>query len=210
MKLFVDFDNTIFDTHHKFLDAFFGVFENYGVSREIFEETLPHFSKTALQSGKCYSPERHIKIINKHTGKNISEDIFLQEMSEFLEKLENFVFEDFYEFVNQYNKGDLIILSYGEEKFQTQKIIGSGVEQFFTDTIITQGDKAIEIEKYMQNFSEESAVLIDDKLGYFESVKKLSIDTKTVHIVRGDNKCESGAFCDYHAKDLRNISALFQ
>jgi len=208
MKIFVDFDNTIFDTRHKFLDAFFGVFENYGVSREIFEETLPHFSKTTLQSGKCYSPERHIKIIKKNTGRDINEKVFLQEISEFLEKLEKFVFEDFYAFVNQYNKEDLIILSYGEQKFQQQKIVGSGVEQFFIDTIITQDDKAVDIEKYMQDFLDESAILIDDKAEYFENMKKLSIDTKTIHIIRDDKKCENDNWCDMCVGNLRDVSGI--
>jgi len=149
MKIFVDFDNTIFDTRHQFLDDFFDIFYKYGVSREVFEETLPHFSKTALQTGRCYSPLEHIKTIKKTMGQNIGEKSFLQEMAIFLEDLEEYVFEDFYAFVNQYDKEDLILLSYGENEFQKQKINGSGVSQFFEDIIITQGDKAKEIEKYM-------------------------------------------------------------
>lgn len=208
MKIFVDFDNTIFDTRHQFLDDFFEVFEKYGVSREVFEETLPHFSKTALQKGKCYSPREHIKTIKKTTGQNINEKSFLQEMTIFLEDLEKYVFEDFYAFVNQYDKEDLIILLYGDYDFQKQKIIGSGVEQFFVDTIITQGNKAKEIKKYMQNFPNADAILIDDKSEYFESVKKILFDTKTVHVVKDDNKCENHNNCDFDVSDLRVISDI--
>ncbi len=211
MKIFVDFDNTIFDTHHIFLEKFYDVFYQYGVSRSVFDDTLPHFSKTALQTGKCYSPREHIKMIKKTTGKTIDEKVFLQEMAIFLEDLEECIFEDFYAFVNQYNKEDLIILSYGNEEFQNQKIDGSGIEQFFANVIITQGDKAKEIKKYMQNFPSEVAVLIDDKLGYFVSVKELSIDTKTVHILRGDNICDNNdAFCDTHINNLNEIDDIIK
>ncbi|MEA3323146.1 MAG: hypothetical protein U9Q12_02895 [Patescibacteria group bacterium] len=131
-------------------------------------------------------------------------------MAIFLEDLEEYVFEDFYAFVNQYDKEDLIILSYGDHDFQKQKIIGSGVEQFFVDTIITQGDKAEEIKQYMQNFPNEDTILIDDKLGYFVSVKELSMNTKTIHILRGDNVCDNGTFCDTHTNNLSKISDIIK
>lgn len=202
MKIFVDFDNTIFDTRHQFLEEFFGVFEKYGVSQNVFDNTLPHFSKTALQTGECYSPQEHIKIIKKITGKNIDEKVFLREMAMFLEDLEECIFADFYAFAHHYEKKDLIILSYGNHDFQKQKIDGSGVRQFFADIIITQGDKAKEIKKYMYNFPSEEAVLIDDKLGYFVSIKELSVNTKTIHILRGDNVCDDDEFCDMHVSEL--------
>ncbi len=137
MKIFVDFDNTVFDTRYQFLDDFFGVFYKYGVSREVLDSTLPYFSKTSLQTGECYSPESHIREIKKLTEQNIDEKQFSQEMEIFLEDLEKYVFEDFYEFANDFNKKDLIILSYGEDNFQSQKINGSGIKQFFEDIIIT-------------------------------------------------------------------------
>jgi FMN phosphatase YigB (HAD superfamily) len=204
MKIFVDFDNTIFDTKHKFLDRFFDVFYYYGVSREDFDNTLPHFSKTSLQTGECYSPKKHIKKIKKITGKNIDEKVFLQEMSEFLEDLEKYVFEDFYQFVNGFDKKDLIILSYGDYEFQKQKINGSGVVQFFEDVIITQGDKTKEIEKYMQDFPNEKIVLVDDKLGYFENAKKSKLNIQTIHVVRGSDKCVQ-TVCDMHITTLDKI-----
>ncbi len=209
MKIFVDFDNTIFDTRHQFLDDFFGVFYRYGVSREIFDSTLPYFSKTSLQIGECYSPESHIKEIKRVTKQNINEKQFLQEMEIFLEDLEKYVFEDFYEFANNFNKKDLIILSYGEDNFQLQKINGSGVKQFFEDAIITQGDKTKEIEKYMQKCcGRDSAyvpVLIDDKLGYFESAKSSQLNIKTIHNLRGEEICDDRKNCDKHIKTLREI-----
>ncbi len=209
MKIFVDFDNTIFDTRHQFLDDFFGVFDKYGVSREIFDSTLSYFSKTSLQTGECYSPESHIREINKVTKQNIDERQFLQEMEIFLEDLEKYVFEDFYEFANNFDKKNLIILSYGDSDFQSQKISGSGVKQFFEDAIITQGDKTKEIEKYMQKYcGRDSAcvpVIIDDKFGYFESAKNSQLNIKTIHNVRGGELCDDSKNCDKHVKTLREI-----
>ena len=210
MKIFVDFDNTIFDTRHQFLNDFFGVFDKYGVSREVFYSTLSYFSKTSLQTGECYSPESHIREIKKLTEQNINEKQFLQEMEIFLEDLEKYVFdEDFYEFANNFDKKDLIILSYGEDNFQSQKINGSGVKQFFEDVIITQGDKTKEIEKYIQKCcgrdSVQVPVLIDDKLGYFESVKHSQLNIKTIHNVRGGEFCNDEKNCDMHVKTLREI-----
>lgn len=208
MKIFVDFDNTIFDTRHDFLDKFFDVFYNYGIDREVFQRTLKEFSKVAGENKECYSPKNHIKEAKKVTGKNIDEEVFLREMVEFLEDLEEYVFEDFYQFVNSFDKKDLIILSYGDREFQKQKINGSGIEQFFTNTIITQGDKTVEIEKYMKNFPDENAMLIDDKSSYFESAKNSEIDIKTIHILRDENVCSDESFCDYHVQDLRTIKNL--
>ncbi len=205
MKIFVDFDNTIFDTRHKFLDGFFEVFYKYGVGREVFDKTLPYFSKTALQAGECYCPKRHIEEIIKKNDLRIDKKVFLREMSEFLEDLEDYVFEDFYEFVNYFDKKDLVILSYGEYNFQKQKIDGSGINKYFRDVIITDGDKTQEIEKYMQNFPNEDAVIIDDKRGYFESVKQSKVNIGTIHIVREGNECDNNKFCDTHKNKLDKI-----
>ena len=68
MKIFVDFDGTIFDTYHTFSDVFLKIFENYGISQDIFKDSIPHFSKTISQSCKCYSPMEHIKNVKMITG----------------------------------------------------------------------------------------------------------------------------------------------
>ncbi len=210
MKIFVDFDNTIFDTHNSFAEKVFDIFDNYGISRDVLKKVISGFSSTTYEGGQCHSLLGFMQVAIKSTGKQINQIAFENEVKYFLEDLEYCVYEDFYKFANDFYKKDLIILSYGDHDFQRQKIDGSGVSQFFVDTIITQGDKAVEIKKYMQNFPGESAVLVDDKSEYFKSVKKLPLNTKTVHIVRDDNKCESDAFCDYHVKELHSIDTLCQ
>ncbi len=205
MKIFVDFDNTIFDARHEFLENFYDVFYQYGVSRDVFDETAKEFSKTPDKSGKCLSPINYIEKIIKHTGKNINKTSFINEINQFLENLETYVYEDLYEFARAFDKKDLIILSYGDNKYQKQKIDGSGIEQFFGNVIITQGSKSIEIDNYMKKYPDELAVLIDDKAEYFKSVKKLSINTKTIHILRNDKKCGNNEFCDIDEKTLSKI-----
>ncbi len=48
-------------------------------------------------------------------------------------------------------------------------------------------------------------VLIDDKLGYFESAKNSQLNIKTIHNVRGGEVCDDGKNCDKHVKTLREI-----
>ncbi|XLQ20336.1 MAG: hypothetical protein ACKUBY_00965 [Candidatus Moraniibacteriota bacterium] len=208
MKIFVDFDNTIFDARHDFAEGLYNIFYLHGVNRGLYQKTYDSFARAIGENGELHSPKNHIVKIAGAMEMNINQKVFLQEISEFLENLEEFVFEDFYAFANQYNKKDLIILSYGEYEFQKQKIAGSGIEQFFADTIITQEDKTVEIEKYMQNFPDELVVLIDDKLGYFENAKQSEINIKTVHIVRGDSKCKNSKNCNMHISNLREIGGI--
>lgn len=206
MKIFVDFDNTIFDTRHVFLDAFFAVFEKYGVSQQVFDDTLSHFSKTAVQDGPCYTPREHIREIIKKTKIHLDEDTFVTEINHFLEHVEDCVFVDFYQFAHLYDKKDLIILSYGDDDFQMRKIKGSGIVSYFLDIIITQGDKIREIEKYMKKFPGQSAMLIDDKNGYFTSAKKSTINVCTIHMMR-DGECDN-ILCDHHVHRLHDVKSI--
>jgi hypothetical protein len=139
MKIFIDFDDVIFNTK-KFSSDLFGIFGRHGITRDEFENSYYTFSKKSQSQGRHYDPDVQIQVLKKKNGvdtKSLKSDV-----DRFLKNLSRYVFSDVECFLKNFPKKDLFILSYGQAKFQKIKINGAGIENLVGRIFITKRKKA--------------------------------------------------------------------
>lgn len=173
MKIFIDFDGVIFDTE-LFKKRLSKIFLKSGVSKEIFKESYQQLKKQRI----LYSPLRHLEFLAK--DKNIDSKKILVDLEKLLKNLRPYVFNDAKIFLKHFPKNNLYLLSYGDLKFQKQKIKATGVSKYFKRVIVVNDNKLKIIKKIARKdrFKKgERIVFIDDKPIHIKEVKQRGIIT---------------------------------
>ena len=171
---FIDFDDTLFNTK-KFKKELIGIFKKNGVSEDQFKE----FYYAGGGNKTAFSFERQVGMLKKKY--NISSRRLILDFNVFIGDISCFLFRDTKSFLQKIkNKNNyLILLSYGDVKFQKKKILNSGIADFFDEIIITEGVKIAIIEKHKQANSSERVIFIEDHPKQLDAVmKKFSKDKK--------------------------------
>jgi len=198
MKIFIDFDDVIFNTD-LFKKRLSKIFCKNGISKKEFENSYRQFKKQKI----LYSPTKHIKLLikDKNCGHILYSDIL-----KFLKDLKLYIFKDAKEFLSNCPKNNLYLLSYGDLKFQKQKIKGAGISKYFKRVIITNKSKIEIIKKIAKRdrFSKlERIIFIDDKSQNIEEVKRKNIIT--IQLMRSADKSTLSKKADFKAKNFREI-----
>lgn len=201
MKIFVDFDDTIFDKSCGFVQAYKDIFMRFGVEEKNFFDTL-HFA------GEFYTPQKHVMRIAK-TQPSVCVEHILQNITQFLLQSQQFIFPDVVRSLQKFDRNDLIILSYGETDFQMQKIANSGIVKHVSDVIVTQGDKSREIEKYIQRDPDHDIVAIDDSVTHLMNIKQRFFTAMTIHKLKNYEKCVVQT-CDHHVQHFAEVCDILK
>lgn len=134
MKLYIDFDGTLFDTDRLFKD-FIRVCNSYGVTDDMFYEAQQYF----LNKNKLFNIEPVIKYLVEEY--NIIDSIYSD-----IDLLFNdsYLFEDVLDSLKELlaQGHELYMLTYGNFEFQKRKIKGSKIADYFKDIIITEFNKS--------------------------------------------------------------------
>ena len=187
MEIFVDLDETLFDTSR--LDVYLSqrVEKDWNISLEDYRSA--HNKVFAINAG-IYSPLVLAGLLAEITGKDKEvlttyfKDLFAHEDSA------AYLFADAISFLNSCSKiGGVVILSFGEDFVQTPRIIRCGLPSLVSGIIVTQGVKVKEIQKYLNvhSFNNNRVALVDDSLKHLDPVKEMFPNSITVHIVRKPN-----------------------
>ena len=154
MKLYIDFDGTLFDTDRQ-LTNIIKVCNDYGITEERFREVC----KEALGEKNLFDIE---KVINCLVSKyNISDEIHNDIDKVFYE---SYVYSDVIESLKDLikRKHELYIFTYGDLKYQKRKIAASKLESYFKKVIITQDDKSkIILDKINSVFIDNNPNVVD-------------------------------------------------
>ncbi len=194
MKFFIDFDDVLFNTKN-FKKDLIGIFLRNGVSEKQFVEE-------SYWDGR-YNLEEQIKSVEKKykiDGEKLRKDTEL-----FFKDLTQYVFVDVVPFLKKINSADLILISYGDKKIQTEKIKQAGLTDYFDKIVITH-DKAGAINKILEKTrnKDERKYFLDDRSEYIEGVKKELPKIITVLIRRAEGRYpdESDNMADIVLKNL--------
>lgn len=171
---FIDFDDTLFDTK-KFKKELIDVFKKNGISEAQFRE-----SYYARKGGEdVFSPEAQIRMLKKKY--NIDSRRLIFDFNDFIRDLSRFLFKDTASFLKKIKskKNYLILLSYGDAKFQKKKILNSGIADFFNEIIVTRGIKLAVMEKHELTKISKRVIFIEDHPEQLDAVmKKISSNNK--------------------------------
>ncbi|MFC1663857.1 HAD family hydrolase [Patescibacteria group bacterium] len=211
MKIVFDFDHTLFSTR-KFYQALVNSFGALGVKESLFQKTF----KKSKGKSQDYKPYRQFKLIVKEKPElnpKKLEKLFKKAFS----RSKHFLYSDVLPFFKK-KKGslDFILLSYGEDWFQREKIKTSKIEKYFKKIIITQDiDKVKPLKKILQD--KEKIVFIDDNPKALYEIKKTNDKKKsnpeiiTIRMNRGEGryaKSPNNSKIDFSIKSLKELEKI--
>ena len=130
MKIYIDFDGTLFNTD-KFYQDYLDILNKYNISSLEIDEM-----KKELFTNRRFNLDiLTYYIISKYNIKNLKQEV------EFLYN-NSYVFEDVIPFLEKYKNYNLILLTLGDIDYQNRKIESSNLSKYFQDIIITDVDKS--------------------------------------------------------------------
>lgn len=185
IKLFIDFDGTIFDTS-EFKNEMFDAFFRCGY-------TLPDIKSTYVLESMDYkyNPEGHLDKLQKIKPTN--HKLALARIENLYKNITKYLYADTTEFLDKINrdKYEINMLTLGDIGFQQKKVDRSGIAEKFQHIYVTDTQKW----DYLQNIvsSREEFVLIDDRADTLEKVKAKFHKSLCMQIIRQDLDIDDAA-----------------
>lgn len=213
MKIILDFDDTIFNTH-QMVREFVGVFEKNGFTEEEFYNAW----KICLKKLGKFDLDAVIDLVinfNKSDHANAKNSFSVdkkikEEINSILSNTNKFIYPDFFDFVRGFEKSNLIILSFGEINFQRTKIENSKIASFFDEVIITSKDKVEDLTVICKKYGNDKIFFIDDKA---EQVNMVKINLPQVIAIKmersqGEHVNIKSELADYTVKNLNEAKKI--
>ncbi|MCX6761496.1 MAG: hypothetical protein NTY33_01435 [Candidatus Moranbacteria bacterium] len=213
MKIFIDFDDVIFNTG-KFKEDFLNkVFIRNGATKADFTKTYYHFFKKNGQVDRYYDPKKQLKALGKKDyirGDKLEKDFHI-----FMKNLKKYVFGDVAYFLKKISKRDLFLISYGDPLFQKMKIEGTHTSKLFGEVILGKFRKmdlisnVVEKHKLSQN---DKIIVIDDLPKHLKKTKALKERLITFHLRRSEGRYKNLTckYADYEVKNLKEIIGIIK
>lgn len=172
MKIYIDFDGTLFNTD-KYTKDYMNIFSYYHINSDLFDEV-----KTLLSHNSLFN----INKIIDYLIKNYNIDKSLKEQ---VGKLLNnsYIYPDVKESLNNLidNGYELYLLTYGDKEFQSNKIDSSNITNYFKDIIITNKNKS------ELNLDYNNSIFIDNSPYVIDLLNNCSTK-KLIRIKRDDDR----------------------
>ncbi|MBP7822385.1 MAG: HAD hydrolase-like protein [Candidatus Moranbacteria bacterium] len=211
MKIFLDFDDCLFDTNAFYIDLQ-GIFEANGVSKELFQRAYQEIkNESQIDGAWCYSFEKHVRRLRNYVF--FDEGDLHQKLATYISDTKKFLFPDVEKFliVLRESASRIYILSFGDRDHQMGKISGTGILSYIEKSIITNKDKSEAFQDEIDH-EEDGVWFFDDRIKYIESVKRAFPKVKTILVrrVEGRYHDEPNEFCDYVVSDLDEALAIIK
>ncbi len=206
MKIFLDFDDVLFNTA-SFKEELIKIFLKNKVSRKNFLASYKDYPVVTKSGLKKYNPFKQIKILKNNL--KIDETKIKKDLKNFLTKLSKFVFQDVKTFLSSYHQKDIFIISYGKTNFQQNKIKNCGLKKFCGKIIVTDKLKSDEIKKILEN-KKELFIFIDDRISQINAVKKNFPQAVTFFMKRSSGRFndKKTKYADYEVKNLTEVKKI--
>lgn len=169
--IIIDFDKTLFDAD-AFRRALEGVFARHGISAEDFYAT---YNMRAAHRPQ-WTLEHQLKLLGEKY-KQIDAHRLRRSIDLLCLTSERFVYGDTLAFLAALKSAghQLHLLSFGDNRFQTEKVRGCGIAKYFSSIRVTpHQDKSQELHHYLSKSSQhpqQNAIFIDDHKDILRSVK---------------------------------------
>lgn len=191
LKLFIDFDKTLFDTS-QVKERLVRIFGQLGFNQEEIDQT--YLAETL--DGK-YSPEGQAKRLNGIRPFDL--EVAELKIKSMIFDSSKILYSDSIDFLDNINreKYEVDLLSYGDVKFQERKVKHSGAIDRFDNIYITSVEKQIYLKDIVAK--DENFTVIDDKV---ENLEKISADYPKAFMIYINRSIDSISR-EYHFKGAR-------
>jgi FMN phosphatase YigB (HAD superfamily) len=204
MRIFLDFDDVIFNTK-SFFEKLKVVYVPFGISSELFEATYQELKKERAVSWLGYSSGLHIGKLQEHMTVDVQE--LQNAITFFLTDTSEFVFPDVKDFLEWTSKQgySVSILSYGDEEFQTQKVNGTQLGTYFDKVIVTDKEKSQALLAEGVS-ADETIWFFDDRYQFLENVKEKLPSVQAILVTRPEGRYqdECGVACNSQIRNLKD------
>jgi len=205
-KIFIDFDDTLFNTAALKKDLI-KIFKESGVSRANFLSSYKDYPTVTRSGFKKYDPNQQINILHKRLG--IDKSGIKKELGKLIKSSSKFVFEDSGDFIKKFGEKNVYLISFARTGFQCQKIEYSGLARKFAKVVVSDDSKAKVIGKIKRGEGKE-IVFIDDRMDQIDSVKKKFPESLTILMKRreGRFKGQRTKYADFTVKNLKEAEKI--
>jgi len=208
MKIFVDFDDSLFNTK-KFRDQLINIFLQNGVTRKDFFATYYDYPEKTSRGLKKYDPEKQIDILSKKRVLNKKK--LKYELRRLIEDSSKFTFDDAKIFLNGFRKNNLFLISFAKTKFQCDKIKYSGLTNYFSKVIVSDRTKAEEIVKVVGDKNTQ-IFFIDDRPDQIMPLKDFFPTSITFLLKRKEGRYndKKTKAVDFEIKNLKEAKQIIK
>ncbi|MDH4330571.1 MAG: hypothetical protein OEV93_03410 [Candidatus Moranbacteria bacterium] len=211
MKILLDFDDTLFHTA-KFKEDLIGVFEECGVSPEDFKKYYYDYSPNDSNSDlKRYVFESHIDRLSEILG--IDGENLRKKAHEFLSDTSAYLFSDVDEFLENFSKDDVYIISFGCD-FLKIKIGNTGIGKKVSEIVTTDKVKEFAVGDLLgrekEKFDGEKIFFLDDRIDHLKSVKSKFPEIVSILVSRPEGRydCELDDSCDHCVRNFSEAKKI--
>ncbi|MBW6440906.1 HAD hydrolase-like protein [Patescibacteria group bacterium] len=204
MKIVIGFDDTIFNTY-KLIKNILDNLKKAGYKSEEFQEIY----KKAKQKKVDFNQREVVTLLEKLDFNNKSEVV--QEMVLLLKNAEKFIYPDFYRFVDNFKKKDLILLSSGKTSLQKKKIENSKISNYFDKVFVTE-DKIKKLELIYKKYSRDRLFFIDDRPSDIDQAERLMLGIVTLKMerARGVYTKQSSSKTNFEIRNFSQAKKIIQ
>lgn len=207
MKIFIDFDDVIFNTKHFKVD-FEKIFSQFGITANIFTKNYYNYSPNKKNSPVVtYILEKHLEKINE--GFSFNRLALKKSIQKFLKDTRKYVFSDVENFLKKFSPSELFLISHGKQNFQRKKIKNTHLEDYFS-TIKISGDQKSQAICPLIKKGQERKFFLDDRVHFIEEVKKCLPEIVTILVQRpeGRYRDQKNGYCDFTVKNLKEARKI--
>lgn len=211
MKIFIDFDDVIFNTK-EFKTGLRTVFSNQGIPAKWYDKTYYGMFDTGLI--KMHDPDVQITELKKVC--NFNKDDLARKVADFMKDAPSFVFSDVCRFIGAVRAENISILSYGNKLFQEKKITCSGIGKKVSHVYVTDVSKVDVLSAVLQKekiLSSEQVFFIDDRLEQIQGIKEMFPGIVTILLTRPEGRYQEmrkDSTCDFEARNLGQVGEIIK
>lgn len=184
IAIFIDFDNTLFDSGGLWYDRFTHAFEDIGISEKVWRDSYMSIR------GLGYALDRHMDAIEKELGKPIARDVIRERVDAALRDPAN-TFSDAIPFLEKARASSALlhVVTRGIPEWQHYKLEKTGLGRFFTHihAVDENGSKADAIAQHLAHH--DRVLFIDDRQKELDMIQSAHPHVETYWIQRtGDEQ----------------------
>jgi FMN phosphatase YigB (HAD superfamily) len=207
MRIYLDFDNTLVATRIFFDNYYRPLLVASGSTKREIETSYAFFANGTTTKGELFSPRRQMEILGWREPRK---EEALTEIENIIREQRAFIFPEVVETLSELRRRGhtLILLTFGDQEFQKQKITASGIAHFFDEIIVTNEDKG---EVLARDTEGEQIVFVDDKVEFMERLQANLPSVITFHMCRkeiGIEACQKGQCRASH--EIMDLEGLTQ